>query len=1114
MKKLLSIFLSVTILISCIAGLSFEVLGADVIASGNCGTNGGNVRWSLDSDGTITISGANERMADYYAGTNNRAGWYSNRDKIKKVVVEDGVINIGSYAFADCNNLKEVYFGTIDTLGNNAFENCTSLKHAYLPDSCSWIWTAAFKGCTSLLSAYIGYCNSYANSIPDEMFRNCTSLGVLKLGGGINKFNANSLNGCSSLTSIITEADSLSIANNNAFNGVNKAGCYIVSSKSGAQNFANSNGFKYTSEYSGVCSDNTYSTKKLTWSYDKNTDTLSFSGSGDMIAYNVGSQPWYKFLGATRTVSFKNTDAKSSTSTSAFEGARAIEKLDLTNVYSVGFTCFKNCDGISGRVEFDSNIAAIWGYAFENNTSIDSITFKPQTEDHELNIRVGAFIGCTGTTYWLNLPKNTTLIEERAFFGTGFNYTTIDSENVTIGADAFGDGTGGYARFFGPGGKNSGVYTYVKSNRENNKYNWWYYCSNDNHTMVSKKIYPTCTEKGYDLYYCEYCDIDSTKNNFTSPTNHNCIVLRAENNEFVYLCSYCGKSNIYVPAIDVIKNFNDSISLTAGYTSFMQKNYNGMIDVDNNGVINARDYLLIYQAIKNPDITNKQTDIDTNIEYQTMDGFGASAAWWSQYVGSWDNADDIIKLLYDENEGIGLDIYRYNLGAGSRDMNDSTMYIDDERTNCFLQKDGTYNWNNDPGAMRAVSLAKAHNPNLKVTLFSNSAPVYMTNNGHAYANPVNEDGTFNANMSEGNYQRFADFVATCAEHFIDEGYNVTEVSPINEPEWSWAGWYNGDGGVSMNQEGCNWTDDEALKFYNNYMIPTLQRNAKLNGRVNVSVWESGQLNHWQYWNGFMNKCFSNANDYRNNNANIRSYVDSVDTHSYWASTNDREIVANQLKGNDFGQKVRCTEYCQMGTDGSSGVYGRINKNGMTNGTEIEYALAMADIIHQDLTILNAVEWDWWTACGKGIYTDSLVYVDARDHANIQTAKRLYALGNYSKFIDEGAKRISCKAGARFGANIHTEETYSWTDDWGSYTDKNNYIEESAYKNPDGTIVVVYINNSDTNEVTTFDQNKFGAYKTYVTDQARDLELNQDTTLDKQAVVIPAKSVTTVILNQK
>lgn len=1110
MKKTLSFLLSITMLLSCIAGLSFSAQGANVVASGTCGNSGSNMSWSLDSSGTITISGANQRMADFT--TRNRPGWYNYRNDIKRLILSQGVINVGAYAFVDCVNLSEIDFGTIDTIGNNAFENCNSLKRVDIPQNCTWIWQAAFKNCKSLVSATLYACNSYSNSVPGEMFSGCSALITVKLGPSINRFEANCFNGCSSLISIITEGNGFSIANNNAFNGVNKSRCYIASTQNGAQSFANSNGFAYTNEFSGICSDNTYSQERLTWHYDANTEVLSFSGSGDMNFYENGSQPWYKYIFATTTVTFADTDARTSTSTTAFVGASVIESINLKNIYSIGWGCFQNCTGIKDRIAFDSTLATIWGYAFENCKSLNSITFDTPSDNHDLQIKAGAFKNCNGTTFWLNIPKNCTVIEEEAFFGTGFNYTTIESDTITIGSNAFGDGNGGYARFFGVGGKDSGVYSYVRNNRESNRYDWHYYCMGDNHTYTVRKVYPTCYDKGYDLYYCKYCDADTSKSNYTSPLGHDYNATRTDKNEIIYRCSRCTKNEIRIPAIDVLKLVAPNMSLTAGYTKYMQYNYNGKADVNSDGVINARDYLLIKSAIKDVNLTNKQTVIDTDTQYQTIDGFGASAAWWSQYVGTWENAEDIIKLLYDTDEGIGLDIYRYNLGAGSRDINDTSMYIDDERTNCFLQADGTYNWDNDPGAMNALYLARKHNPNVKVTLFSNSAPVYMTNNGHAFANPVNNDGSYNANMSEANYQRFANFVATCAEHFIDEGYNVTEVSPINEPEWSWAGWSNGNGGLSMNQEGCSWTSDDALKFYNNYMIPTLMANQKLNGRVNLSIWESGQMKHWQYWDDFLNKMFSNADQYKNNNANIRSYVDSVDTHSYWANTDARTEVANQLKSSNFGQKVRSTEYCQMGTDGSSGVYGRIYKNGMTNGLEIAYALAMADIIHQDLTILDAVEWDWWTACGKGIYTDSLVYVNANDHSDIQTAKRLWALGNFSKFIDEGARRVKVSTGTALGANLTTDETYSWTDDWGTYTDKNNYLEQSAYLNPDGTVVVVYINNSDTNEFTTFDASKFNEFETYVTDATRDLELNQESFVGEEAIVIPAKSVTTVVLH--
>ena len=54
----------------------------------------------------------------------------------------------------------------------------------------------------------------------------------------------------------------------------------------------------------------------------------------------------------------------------------------------------------------------------------------------------------------------------------------------------------------------------------------------------------------------------------------------------------------------------------------------------------------------------KAITIEPTAAYQTMNGFGASACWWSQEVGNWENAKDILSLLYDENSGIGLNIYR------------------------------------------------------------------------------------------------------------------------------------------------------------------------------------------------------------------------------------------------------------------------------------------------------------------------------------------------------------------------------------------------------------------------------------------------------------------------
>lgn len=66
---------------------------ASVTQTGKCGTN---VKYTLYSDGVLTISGSG-KMLDY-DGYKIRSPFYGN-EAIKKVIIEDGVTSIGEYAF-------------------------------------------------------------------------------------------------------------------------------------------------------------------------------------------------------------------------------------------------------------------------------------------------------------------------------------------------------------------------------------------------------------------------------------------------------------------------------------------------------------------------------------------------------------------------------------------------------------------------------------------------------------------------------------------------------------------------------------------------------------------------------------------------------------------------------------------------------------------------------------------------------------------------------------------------------------------------------------------------------------------------------------------------------
>ena len=69
--------------------------------SGTCGDKGDNVAWTLDDNGTLTISGSG-KMRDSCAA-------FSGDERIKTVIIEDGVSYIGASAFKNCKNLQVIF---------------------------------------------------------------------------------------------------------------------------------------------------------------------------------------------------------------------------------------------------------------------------------------------------------------------------------------------------------------------------------------------------------------------------------------------------------------------------------------------------------------------------------------------------------------------------------------------------------------------------------------------------------------------------------------------------------------------------------------------------------------------------------------------------------------------------------------------------------------------------------------------------------------------------------------------------------------------------------------------------------------------------------------------
>ena len=121
MKKVISLFISLVMLLSITAGLNLTV-NAETL-TGKCGEN---VTYSLDtSTGLLTISGTG-KMTDY-SGTDSP--FYQNTN-IKSVIIESGVTSIGSYVFYKCTRLTSVTIpNSVKSLGDNAL--CSVKKVIY-----------------------------------------------------------------------------------------------------------------------------------------------------------------------------------------------------------------------------------------------------------------------------------------------------------------------------------------------------------------------------------------------------------------------------------------------------------------------------------------------------------------------------------------------------------------------------------------------------------------------------------------------------------------------------------------------------------------------------------------------------------------------------------------------------------------------------------------------------------------------------------------------------------------------------------------------------------------------------------------------------------------------
>lgn len=398
----------------------------NVIASGECGADGDNLTWKLTEDGTLTISGEG-KMKDY--SNSSIAPWYSKRTKILSVVIENGVVSIGDYAFYNCQKATSVTLPEKMTyIGKAAFGNCSKLADIEVPEGITCIESGTFFNCVSLenvvlpksltsiadeldvywggdeddwhvISAF-GGCISLRNiTIPEGVtyiggyaFCKCTGLSDVQIPESVTQIGYSVFNGCSSLTSVIipNSVESIGVA---AFNGCSSLSSILV---------------------------------------DK--DNANFT-SIDGVLFNKACTSLITYPARKSGAAYQIPESVTSIGDSAFENCSNLTSVTIPEgVTSIGNDAFWGCNGLTSVIIPEGVERLSYGI-FKNCSKLKDVMIP----DSVVSIDAQAFYGCSSLAN-LEIPKNVASIEQRVFYGcSNLESITIPDGVISIELETFYD---------------------------------------------------------------------------------------------------------------------------------------------------------------------------------------------------------------------------------------------------------------------------------------------------------------------------------------------------------------------------------------------------------------------------------------------------------------------------------------------------------------------------------------------------------------------------------------------------------------------------------------------------------------------------------------------------
>lgn len=290
------------------------------------------------------------------------------------------------------------------------------------------------------------------------------------------------------------------------------------------------------------------------------------------------------------------------------------------------------------------------------------------------------------------------------------------------------------------------------------------------------------------------------------------------------------------------------------------------------------------------------------------------------------------------------------------------------------------------------------------------------------------------------HQEYADKLLAFTKNMKNNGVPIYAVSAQNEPD------------ATVDYESCRINPDSMVLWVGKYLGPTFAGSG-------VKVMSPESQNWWgiaNYWPKLKAS------------ADVMKYTDIIATHEYGGTVKAYPDIA--AAGKEFWQ----TEIYDTQGPADPGM-----------GS----ALRTFKLIHEALTIANMNAWHFWW-----VYPSTTDNGALWDKATNKASKRLWVMGNYSRFVRPGYVRVGTTGTPATGLSL------------------------SAYqgeKEDQLVLVVANSNTSATSQEFSVKGTNVTSVTPWITDDTRSLvaQAKQTVTDDAFTYSLPARSVTTLVMEQ-